>query len=111
MGARFPTGTFKRIEAVYNSPEKSKLSSEQQRLVWVYYTNYTHAGAKLDAAKKARLSEINQQLAGLFTKFNQNLLADEGGQYVPITNEADLAGLPEAFATLADGTRIGVLTT
>ncbi len=88
---------FKRIEAVYNSPDKTKLTPEQQRLIWVYYTNYSHAGAKLDAAKKARLSEINQQLAGLFTKFNQNLLADEGGKYLTITNEADLAGLPQSL--------------
>src|ERR1041384_2697751 len=27
---------FKRIETVYNSPEKAKLKPEQQRLVWVY---------------------------------------------------------------------------
>ena len=27
---------FKRIEVVYNSPEKQKLTSEQQRLVWKY---------------------------------------------------------------------------
>ena len=88
---------FKRIEAVYNSPNKSKLNSEQQRLVWVYYTNYSHAGAKLDNIKKARLSAINQQLAGLFTKFSQNLLAEEGDKYLTITNEADLAGLPDSL--------------
>ena len=31
----------------------------------------------LDAEAKARLSQINQQLAGLFTKFSQNVLAEE----------------------------------
>ena len=31
---------FKRIEAVYNSPEKKKLTPEQQRLDWVYYTEF-----------------------------------------------------------------------
>src|SRR5882672_8582436 len=36
---------FKRIAAVYNSPEKKKLTAEQQRLVWLYYTNFVHAGA------------------------------------------------------------------
>src|SRR5262245_49202305 len=82
---------FKRIEAVYNSPEKKKLTPEQQRLVWVDYTNFVRQGAKLDAAKKARLSEINQQLAGLFTKFSQNLLGDEGQLSLLLTNEADLA--------------------
>src|SRR5574341_204990 len=40
---------FKRIEAVYNSPDKKKLNSEQQRLVWLYYTNFVRSGARLDA--------------------------------------------------------------
>jgi peptidyl-dipeptidase Dcp len=45
---------------------------EQQRLTWLYYTNFVRAGARLDAESKKRLSEINQQLASLFTKFGQN---------------------------------------
>jgi len=59
---------FKRVEAVYNSPEKAKLNPEQQRLVWVYYTQLVRAGARLSAEAKKRLSQINQQLAGLYYK-------------------------------------------
>jgi len=92
---------FKRIEAVYNSPDKKKLTPEQQRLVWVDYTNFVRQGAKLDPAKKARLSEINQSLAGLFTKFSQNLLGDESQLSLLITNEADLAGLSPALKSAA----------
>jgi len=88
---------FKRIEAVYNSPEKARLSAEQQRLVWVYYTNFVRSGAKLNKDQKARLSEINQQLAGLFTKFGQNLLAEENGQWVELQDDADLAGLSQSI--------------
>src|SRR4051812_34675178 len=73
---------FKRIEAVYNSPDKKKLTSEQQRLVWLYYTNFVRSGAKLDAKAKARLTKINQQLAGLFTKFSNNVLFEEDNQFV-----------------------------
>ena len=40
---------FKRIDAVYNSPAKSKLTPEQQRLAWLYYTNFVRAGARLQA--------------------------------------------------------------
>lgn len=87
---------FKRIEAVYNSPEKEKLTSEQQRLVWVYHSNFVRSGAKLNAADKSRLSAINQQLAGLFTKFSQNQLAEEGDQYVVLKDESDLAGLSQS---------------
>lgn len=92
---------FKRIENVYNSPTKSRLNSEQQRLVWFYYTNFVHAGAKLNKEQKQKLSEINQQLARLYTKFSQNLLADENEKYVVLKSEADLAGLPQSIRDAA----------
>jgi peptidyl-dipeptidase Dcp len=92
---------FKRIEAVYNSPEKNKLTAEQQRLCFKYYNNFVLAGAKLDEKSKARVAEINQQLAGLFTKFNQHQLADEGDKYLEITNEKDLDGLPQELKDAA----------
>lgn len=92
---------FKRIEAVYNSPEKSKLNAEQQRLTWLYYTNFVRSGAKLDAAKKKRLGEINQELAGHFTKFGQNLLAEENGQWVVLNDDSDLAGLSQSLRDAA----------
>lgn len=87
---------FKRIAAVYNSPEKAKLTPEQQRLTWVYYNRFVRAGAELDKTKKARLSAINQELAGLFTTFNQHLLAEENDVFLTLTNEKDLAGLSES---------------
>jgi peptidyl-dipeptidase Dcp len=92
---------FRRIEAVYNSPAKSKLTPEQQRLSWLYYTNFVRAGARLDASAKSRLSEINQQLAGLYTRFSQNLLADESEQFLVLKSEAELAGLPQSLRDAA----------
>ena len=92
---------FKRIEAVYNSPAKKKLNSEQQRLIWLDYTNFVRSGAKLNRTDKARLSQINQQLAGLFTKFSQNVLAEEDGEFVALKTEADLAGLPQSVRDAA----------
>jgi peptidyl-dipeptidase Dcp len=91
---------FRRIEAVYNSPGKKNLTPEQQRLSWLYYNNFVRAGAKLDTASKQRLSAINEQLAGLFTRFSQNQLADEGQQLV-LDSEADLAGLPQGLKDAA----------
>lgn len=92
---------FKRIEAVYNSSEMKNLTSEQQRLTWTYYTRFVRSGAKLDAAKKTRLSEINVALAGLFTKFSQNQLGDETQVFLLIENEASLAGLPQSLRDAA----------
>jgi peptidyl-dipeptidase Dcp len=92
---------FKRIEAVYNSPAKAKLTPEQQRLVWLYYTNFVRAGARLSPEAKKRLSEINQQLAGLFTKFSQNVLAEETDQFIVLKSEDELAGLPQSLRDAA----------
>lgn len=92
---------FKKIETIYNSPEKSKLTPEQQRLVWVRYTNFVRAGAKLGPEQKARLSAINQELAQLFTKFSQNLLSDENDVYLVLKSEADLAGMSQSYKDAA----------
>jgi peptidyl-dipeptidase Dcp len=98
---------FRRIEAVYQSSEQDRLTPEQQRLAWLYFTNFARAGARLAAAEKASLSAINQRLAELFTAFNQNVLGDETDHTLVLESEADLAGLPasvrDAAAAEAEG--------
>ncbi|RYY11574.1 MAG: M3 family peptidase, partial [Cytophagaceae bacterium] len=108
---------FKRIEVVYKDPATKKLTPEQQRLVEVRYKAFVRAGAKLDAPAKARLSAINQQLAGLFTKFSQNVLADEADSVLVLKTDKDLGGLPaslrEAALTTATTRKVaaaGVIT-
>ncbi|MGA1384341.1 MAG: M3 family metallopeptidase, partial [Steroidobacteraceae bacterium] len=100
---------FRRIAAVYEKRQTSGLTAEEQRLTWLTYTNFVRAGAKLDAASKKRLAEINQSLAGLFTQFSQNLLADESERYTVLESEADLAGLPASLRAgfAADAERRG----
>jgi peptidyl-dipeptidase Dcp len=92
---------FKRIEAVYNSPAKSKLTPEQQRLTWLYYTNFVRAGARLNPESKAHLTQINQQLASLYTKFSQNVLAEENDQFILLKTDEELAGLPQSVRDAA----------
>src|SRR5687767_3657703 len=92
---------FRRIEAVYNARDKSRLTPEQKRLAWLYYTNFVRAGARLHSEAKQRLSQINQQLAGLYTRFSQNVLAEETDQFLTLKNEADLAGLPQSVRDAA----------
>ncbi|MCS6874543.1 MAG: M3 family metallopeptidase [Pyrinomonadaceae bacterium] len=92
---------FKRIEAIYNSPEKEKLNDEQRRLVWLYYTNFVRAGAKLSKEQKEELSQINQRLAKAFTQFSQNLLADENEKFLVLKSEEELAGLPQSLRDAA----------
>ncbi len=85
---------FSRIAAVYDTREASGLTPEQKRLVWLDYTTFVRAGARLEGAARQRVAEINQRLASLFTKFSQNLLADEKDYVLYLEKESDLAGLP-----------------
>ena len=98
---------FARVDALYSGRERLPLDPVQQRLLWLDETNFVRRGARLDEAAKKRLSDLNQQLAKLFTRFSQNLLAEEGSQMVVLEQEADLAGLSpalrDAAATAASG--------
>jgi len=92
---------FSRLAAVYETRDSSNLSAEQKRLVWLRYTSFARAGARLDKPAKERMSAINQRLASLFTDFSQNLLADEANYMLVLEKEADLAGLPEPMRQAA----------
>ncbi|MET3027107.1 M3 family metallopeptidase [Flavobacterium sp. UW10123] len=92
---------FFRIETLYKSDEKKSLTKEQQRLLWLYYTDFVREGAELNAQDKEKVANINQKLAGLFTAFSQKLLAEENNQYIELKAETDFDGLPEEFKNAA----------
>ncbi len=87
---------FARVSAVYNGEEMKTLDTAQKRLVDDLYKTFVRQGAKLGPEEKARLSEINAQLASLFTNFSQNVLADEA-LVTEIDDEAQLDGLSQSL--------------
>ena len=91
---------FARIKNVYESEALKSLSAEQQRVTWLTYNSFARNGATLDKPSKARFAEINQELAGLHTKFANNVLADEENYVVFLTQE-QLSGLPESLVSAA----------
>jgi peptidyl-dipeptidase Dcp len=101
---------FARVKAVYDSPERKKLTPEQQRLVWVYYNGFVRQGAQLSPADKAAYSDYNQRLAALYTEFSQNELWDEENYSLALDGPGDLAGLPQSQidAAAAEADRRGL---
>ena len=92
---------FQRYKSVYERRATLGLNAQQMRIVERSYENYVRNGANLNPEQKAQLTAINGELAGLFTQFGSKLLADEQTS-ITITDEARLAGLPDAFkASLA----------
>ncbi|MEO0829257.1 MAG: M3 family metallopeptidase, partial [Pseudomonadota bacterium] len=91
---------FARIDAVWQARERLDLDPESLRYLELIHRNFIRAGAALGADGRARLREINEELAKLGTAFGQNLLADERDWMMPL-GEADLAKLPEFLAEAA----------
>lgn len=96
---------FERIEAVYQS-DQSSWTVAQKRLVKDQYESFVRQGAKLSDEQKQKLSQINSELAGLFTDFSRRVLNDEQGYVTWISDESELKGLPQsvvdAMATAAN---------
>ena len=53
------------------------LSAEQQRLLERVHLDFVRAGARLAPAAQQRYAQVMEQLAGLTTRFAQNVLHDE----------------------------------
>ena len=96
-------GLFSRIKAVYDQRESLNLNPEQVRLLTETYKSFAQNGANLPADKKARLKEINSQLAVLSLQFGQNVVAETNSPAVQrfITDEALLEGLPQSAKAAA----------
>ncbi|MBL0120372.1 MAG: M3 family metallopeptidase [Saprospiraceae bacterium] len=99
---------FKRIEKIYTSEEYKTLSTEAQRLTYLKYSGLVRNGARLNETDKAKLSNYNQALAALYTKFSQNLLSDENDKIVVIENKTDLKGLSKDLVDAAASAGVGV---
>jgi len=91
---------FKRFAAVRNGPEFDTLTPVQQRLTDFYYQQFTRNGGTLTGASAERFAAINKELAGLYSEFSANLLADEEG-WVTFLTPDQTGGLPASYLSSA----------
>ncbi len=91
---------FERVRAVYESDEMESLRPDQQRLVWLIYDGFARNGATLEGEARQRYVEISKQLAVAQAQFSDNVLADEEGYVVDLT-EDQLSGLPDSLVRAA----------
>ncbi|WP_338378123.1 M3 family metallopeptidase [uncultured Flavobacterium sp.] len=92
---------FKRIKAINDQKESLNLTTEQQTLLDKKYKGFVRNGALLNDEQKAKLREIDTQLAKLKLTFGENVLAETNNYQLHITNENDLSGLPEGVIEAA----------
>ncbi|MBX9682724.1 MAG: M3 family metallopeptidase [Hyphomicrobium sp.] len=92
---------FARIDDLYGRRDALNLGSEDLRVLERHHLGFVRAGARLSAAQKSRVKEINARLATLVTQFMQNVLKDEQSWRMVLDVDQDLAGLPETMRASA----------
>jgi peptidyl-dipeptidase Dcp len=98
---RLNADLFARIDTLYRQRDTLQLNAEQQRLLEEYHRDFVRAGAALDESQKARLREINAELARLGTEFSQNVLKEVNDSALLVDSADALAGLSPAQITAA----------
>lgn len=88
---------WERINTLYENRASLGLDADQLRVLELYHRDFVRSGALLNEEDKASLGALNEQISGLTVAFGQNLLAENNGYELVITDEADLAGLPDSI--------------
>lgn len=88
-------GLFQKIKVVYDKRFNSNLTAEQIRLVEKIYQNFENSGATLTGKDRDTYKELSTKLSQLTLTFGQNALKESNKYEMLLTNEADLAGLPQ----------------
>jgi Zn-dependent oligopeptidase len=92
---RLNADLFAKVKAVYEQRESLNLNPEQTTLLDKQYKSFSRNGANLPEDKKNQLREIDKELSKLSLKFGENVLAETNVFELHLTDENDLAGLPE----------------
>ncbi|PJJ10837.1 peptidyl-dipeptidase Dcp [Flavobacterium sp. 1] len=86
---------FARVKTVYEQRNSLTLNPEQKTLLDKQYKSFSRNGANLAEEKKNQLREIDKELSKLNLQFGENVLAETNAFELHLTDEKDLAGLPE----------------
>lgn len=92
---------FARVRSVYDGRQALSLTREQLTLLEKTYRAFRRNGALLSSADKQKLRAIDDELSTLGPKFSENVLKATNSYALWITDEADLAGLPDSVREAA----------
>lgn len=92
---------FERVAAVYAQKDSLALTAEQQMLLSNTYDAFVKRGATLDSAQKEQYRELSKELSLLELQFQQNTLKATNAYQKVVTDERQLAGLPDGIKEAA----------
>ncbi|MBU2113399.1 MAG: oligopeptidase A [Gammaproteobacteria bacterium] len=86
---------YQKYQQLAQSAEYAALAPAQQKVIQNALRDFKLSGIGLSADKKQRYAEIQSRLSDLASQFSNNTLDATQAWFKHISNEADLAGLPE----------------
>ena len=101
-------GVFARLDDLHARRAELGLDAATLRLVERLHLDRVRDGAKLEPGARARAAAISEELAGLHTRFSQNVLADESGWYLELSTREETAGLPDWWLAAATSAAAGL---
>jgi len=87
---------FKKVKSVFDNRETLNLTPEQAMLLDKQYKSFARNGANLNEPAKIKLRKIDAKLSKLSLQFGENVLAETNAFEMHLTDENDLAGLPDS---------------
>ena len=97
-------GLYEAYNALHNSDEFKTLTTAQQKSITNALRDFKLSGIALASEDQKRYGEISARLSELSSKFGNNVMDATLAWHKHITDEADLAGLPESALALASDT-------
>ena len=97
-------GLYEAYNALYNSDEFKTLTTAQQKTITNALRDFKLSGIALGADDQKRYGEISVRLSELASKFGNNVMDATLAWQKHITDESQLAGLPESALALASET-------
>ena len=95
---------FARVKAVWEQRESLSLEKDQMRLLEKTYKSFARGGANLQGEDRQKYAELSEKLSLATLKFGRNVLAATNAYKLNITDEAQLAGLPQYVIDLGKQT-------
>ncbi|MBP5720945.1 MAG: M3 family metallopeptidase [Bacteroidales bacterium] len=95
---------FERVKKVWEARESLGLEPDQMRLLEKRYKNFVRGGANLSPEDKEVYGKLNEELSLLTLSFSKNVLAATNAFTLDLTDESELAGLPDFVVALGKQT-------
>ncbi len=93
--------TYRVYKKIAAGSEFDQLHQAQKKIIENGLRDFRLSGAELGDTEKQRFKEIQQQLARLSSRFQENVLDATQAWELVLTDENDVAGLPETARSLA----------